>query len=190
MAKSEEDNKKEQNTDQNANNERVREDKNQPGEGEENPIDDDKVTKNPGTLDHAHHAGSAVVKPTDKSKIRNQSVAAMEQQTEKQMDQIQEQIQVLANQAKDIQRRKEISLMVYEAKINFQPAIGHQYYLYLDKKDDYTLSMIGPEEWGRSCPFQEYIASVTLMADHTWQVDEGKDLGHEGEGDGKETYDL
>ncbi len=49
--------------------------------------------------------------------------------------------------------------------------------------------MIGPEEWGRSCPFQEYIASVTLLADHTWQVDEGKDLGNESN-DNKETYDL
>ena len=74
-----------------------------------NPIDDDHITENPSGLEYPHHRGSAIVKAEDKGKIKGRALAAMEQQTTRQMDQIQEQIELLAKQAKKLQSRVEIS---------------------------------------------------------------------------------
>jgi hypothetical protein len=30
--------------------------------------------------------------------------------------------------------------------------------------------MISPEEWGRSFPFEKFIAHVRLLTDHTWEI--------------------
>ena len=74
----------------------------------ENPIDPDKVTENPHSLEYGHHAGSAVVKPEDQGKVKGRAIAAMEHQTDMQMDQIREQMKLLADQARALQDRKVI----------------------------------------------------------------------------------
>ena len=58
--------------------------------------------------------------------------------------------------------------MIYEAKLNFRPVIGHVYHLYQKHDDTYLLSMISPQEWGDGGPFKQFIASAKLLADHTW----------------------
>ncbi len=93
----------------------------------------------------------------------------MHQQTESQMGQIYEQMQLLAEQAKAIQNRVEISERIYLAKISFEPLINHTYYLYQNSKNEDVLSLIAPQEWGRSSSMQ-YLATVKLLADHTWEV--------------------
>jgi hypothetical protein len=143
-----------------------------------NKIDLEKMkegtTDKPGTISFPHHSGSAIIKPTDKGKIKGRAVAAMHQQTESQMGQIYEQMQLLAEQAKAIQNRVEISERIYLAKISFEPLINHTYYLYQNSKNEDVLSLIAPQEWGRSSSMQ-YLATVKLMADHTWEVlDEAK----------------
>jgi hypothetical protein len=30
--------------------------------------------------------------------------------------------------------------------------------------------MVGPKEWGKKMPFEDYVAEVRLMSDHTWEV--------------------
>lgn len=85
-----------------------------------------------------------------------------------QLDQIKQQIELLARQAQEIVKRKELSLMIYDAKLNFRPVIGQVYHLYQRKDDSYLLSMISPQEWGGSGPFKQFIASAKLLADHTW----------------------
>jgi len=127
------------------------------------------TTENPGTIAFPHHSGSAIIKPTDKGKIKGRAVAAMHQQTESQMGQIYEQMQLLAEQAKSIQNRIEISERIYLAKINFEPLINHTYYMYQTAKSEDMLSLIAPEEWGRSSSMQ-YLATVKLLADHTWEI--------------------
>lgn len=139
------------------------------GEMEENPIDKDKVTENPGTLPYAHHIGGVAIRPEDKGKIKGRALAAMEQQTNSQLSQLKEQMQVLANQAKAIQDRIEISEYIYTAKMGFEPLIGHVYYLYENKAGEHTLSLVAPDEWGRSKPYA-YLATVKLLADHTWDI--------------------
>jgi hypothetical protein len=54
--------------------------------------------------------------------------------------------------------------------MGFEPLINHQYFLYEKRNGNDQLSMVSPDEWGRSFPFNEYLASVTLLADHTWKV--------------------
>lgn len=130
----------------------------------------EKVSETPNTLPYAHHSGSAIVKPEDKGKITGRAVAAMHSQTDMQMAQIYEQMQLLAEQAKQIQSRVQVSERIYQASISFEPLINHLYFLY--QKDDGSdfLSMIAPEEWGRKKNFAAFVAKVRLLADHTWEI--------------------
>ena len=77
---------------------------------------------------------------------------------------IQEEIEI----EKEIQKRKELSMLIYAAKLNFTPVIGQVYYLYEKKDGNHVLSLISPKEWGSNGPFKKCEASVKLLADHTW----------------------
>jgi hypothetical protein len=137
---------------------------------ERKPIDKDKTTENPSTLPYPHHIGSIVVKPEDVGKIKTKALSAMEQQTNVQLAQIQKQVELLVQQARIIQDRKEISLKIYAATIGFEPLIGHTYHLYL-KENKHYLSLIGPNEWSKSKNNTlDFLASVELLSDHTWNI--------------------
>lgn len=135
-----------------------------------NPIDADKIATNPGLLPYAHTVGGAIIVPTEKGIMKSKALAAMEQQTEMQLDQIREQINLLAQQAKEIQSRTHISLEIYNADMGFEPLINHTYFLYeRSKTGEKVLSMIAPEQWGRSSKLA-FMAEVLLLADRTWKV--------------------
>ena len=135
-----------------------------------NPIDPDKITENPHSLEYPHHAGSALVKPEDQGRVKGNALAAMEHQTDMQLSQIYQQMQLLADQAKKLNDRKSISEIIYRAEMRFEPLINHVYHLY--EKDDrsYLLSLIAPDQWGRSKKTFEFVATVRLLADHTWDI--------------------
>jgi hypothetical protein len=135
-----------------------------------NPIDPDKITENPHSLEYPHHAGSALVKPEDQGRIKGNALAAMEHQTDMQLSQIYQQMQLLADQAKKLNDRKTISEIIYRAEMRFEPLINHVYHLY--EKDDrsHLLSLIAPDQWGRSKKTFEFVATVRLLADHTWDI--------------------
>ena len=135
-----------------------------------NPIDKDKITENPHSLEYAHHAGSALIKPEDQGKIKGRALSAMEHQTDMQLSQIYEQMQLLADQAKKLQDRKNISEFIYTAEMRFDPLINHIYHLYQKENGSYLLSLIAPSQWGRSGASFTWIATVKLLADHTWDV--------------------
>lgn len=138
-----------------------------------NPIDKDKVAENPGLLPYAHTAGGAVIRPEDKGRIRGNAMTAMYDQTDRQMEQLRKQMETLVTQAKSLKSRMEISEMIYQAEIPFQPVIHHHYHLYQRLSDGtHLLSMIAPHEWGRKKPY-EHLATVRLLGDHTWEVIEG-----------------
>lgn len=137
-----------------------------------NPIDPDKIAKNPGLLEFANNVGSALIKPTDKGKIKGRGLAAMEKQSQKQLEQIYGQIETLAKQAQTIKERVEVSSRIYLADMSFEPLIGHVYFLYQKNETQDVLSMISPGEWGRSIPYASFIASVELLPDHTWEIKE------------------
>ena len=135
-----------------------------------NPINPDKVAENPGLLPYAHTAGGAVIKPDDMGKVKGRSVLAMRQQTDRQMNQLYEQMEVLARQAKLLAERKEISERIYDAAMGFEPIISETYYLYEKEDGSDLMSLVAPEEWGRSFKYSRYLAKVKLLADHTWEV--------------------
>lgn len=135
-----------------------------------NPIDKDKITETPNTLEYGHNVGSAVVKPEDQGKMKGRAVSAMEHQTDMQLDQIYQQMQLLADQAKKLNDRKLISTFIYQAEMRFEPLINHVYHLYQKEEGGFLLSLIAPDQWGRSKRSFEFIATVRLLADHTWEI--------------------
>jgi hypothetical protein len=136
----------------------------------ENPIDPDKVVNNPGLIEFPHSVGSALVKPEDQGKIKGRSISAMEFQTEMQLNQIYEQMQLLANQAKVLNDRKAISHFIYSAEMRFEPLINHVYHLYKRENTTFSLSLVGPTNWGKTKQNLTFVATVRLLADHTWDI--------------------
>ena len=134
----------------------------------DNPIHSDKITKTPRSLPYAHNRGSAIVNPNEENLIKHQALNAVEEQTDMQLKQIREQIELLLKQASEIEERKELSLKIYKAKMNFTPVINHVYYLYETKNGEMILSLISPKEWGSKIPYEKFIASVKQLADRTW----------------------
>lgn len=142
-----------------------------------NPIDPDKITENPHSLEYGHHAGSALIKPEDQGKLKSRALNAMEHQTDMQLNQIYEQMKLLADQAKKLNDRKSISEFIYQAEIRFEPFINHTYHLYKKQNGTFLLSLIGPNQWGRSGAELQFMATVKLLADHTWDIlDQSPDL--------------
>lgn len=134
------------------------------------------TTENPGIIPFPHTVGAAMIKPEDKGKIKGRAISAMYDQTEMDMKQIYEQMQLLAEQAKTIQSRVSVSERIYQAKMSFDPIISRIYHLYQKKDGTDTLSLVSPEEWGKNCPY-DFIATVKLLADHTWDVIKEGEMG-------------
>ena len=136
-----------------------------------NPINKDKVAENPGLLPYAHTAGGAIIRPDDMGKVKGRSVLAMRQQTDRQMNQLYEQMEVLARQAKLLTQRKEMSERIYDAAMGFEPIINETYYMYEKDTGTDLLSLVAPNEWGRSFKYSRFLAKCLLLADHTWDVE-------------------
>lgn len=132
----------------------------------------DKITTTPSTLPYAHNVGSAVIKPEDKGRIKGLAVSAMHEQSQMQLDKVYEQVKVLIKQAEEIKHRVDISERIYQAEIKFKPTIGHNYHLYQKNDGSEVLSFISPKEWGGTMPFDKHLASVKLLSDHTWHIEE------------------
>jgi hypothetical protein len=135
-----------------------------------NPIDPDKITDKPGLIEFPHSVGGAMIKPEDQGKLKGRAVAAMEFQTDMQLNQIYEQMQLLANQVKTLNDRKQISQFIYTAEIRFEPFINHIYHLYTREDTTFLLSLVGPNDWGRTKQKLSFVATVKLLADHTWDI--------------------
>jgi hypothetical protein len=124
--------------------------------------------KQMSVLPYASSVGSVAIRPTKEGVIKHKALSAMEDQTNMQLNQIRQQIELLAKQAQEIRKRKELSLMIYEAKLSFKPQIGQVYHLYEKRDNTHILSLVAPQEWGGAGPFKQFLSSVQLLADHTW----------------------
>jgi predicted transcriptional regulator len=125
--------------------------------------------KQMSVLPYSASVSGALIKPTEEGVIRHKALTAMEEQTNMQLEQIRKQIELLALQAQEIHKRKELSMLIYSAKISFKPEIGQVYYLYEKQDGSHIISMISPKEWGEGLPYKACVASVQLLADHTWK---------------------
>jgi hypothetical protein len=124
--------------------------------------------KHLSVLPYASSVGSVAIRATKAGVIKHKALSAMEEQTNMQLDQIRQQIELLARQAQELRKRKELSLMIYEAHISFKPQIGQVYHVYERNDGTHLLSLVAPKEWGGSGPFKSFVSSVRLLADHTW----------------------
>jgi len=121
-------------------------------------------------MEYAHCASSAPVVPGQQALIKSRANQAMLQQVDRQMQQIVEQMKLLAKQASALRERQRISQEIYSAQMNFEPVIGNTYYLY-EKGQERVLSLISPSEWGSIGKNLIFIAKVNLLADRTWEVE-------------------
>jgi hypothetical protein len=71
----------------------------------------------------------------------------------------------------DILRDYCLSALVLAARFRFRPVPGKPYYLYCGEQD-WSLSLIAPQEWGRAMP-GEFVAECCLQADMTWRLEFG-----------------
>ncbi len=138
-----------------------------------NPIDPDKIAENPGLLPYASDVGGALIKPEDKGRIKGNAMTAMYEQTDRQLFQLREQMEILLSQANRLQERKSISEKIYQAAMGFRPVMGHIYHVYEKKDGSCTLSLIAPDEWGLRAPYI-FLATVKLLYDHTWEILSGE----------------
>jgi len=136
-----------------------------------NAVDKLNVAKDPGLIEYAHTAGSAVIRPEDMGKVKGKAQMAMRQQTFDALEKIYRQIELLRIQAQEVRDRIDVSERIYDAQMSFEPVINHTYFLYEKPDGKDVLSMVGPGEWGRKFPFSRFLAKVFLMADHTWKVE-------------------
>ena len=93
-------------------------------------------------------------------------------------DRIMELVAVLEKQAQQIKRRLEVTDAVHAAEYNFQPVLGHCYWLVWETIKEKTLLVFnGPTDWSTGVPNSyKYIAQVKYMGDHTWmELDEHGD---------------
>lgn len=132
-------------------------------------VDEEIYHRQLSVLPYAASVSGALVKPNEEGVIRHKALSAMEEQTNMQLTQIRQQIELLAIQAKEIQKRKELSMLIYDAKLSFDPVIGQTYYLYEKGDGSHLVSMVSPKEWGARIPFKAFVSAVKLLADHTWQ---------------------
>jgi hypothetical protein len=114
---------------------------------------------------------SPVIKPENINKINAVAVQNMTLQAQQQLDILRKQAQLIIDEIKKIENRVQTSHLIYAAEIKFTPIVGKTYHLY-EKNNKYTLSMISLIEWGKNMPYDNFIHSVTLLADYTWQINE------------------
>lgn len=124
----------------------------------------------PGLMEYAHSVGGFAIVPNDYGAIKSQALETMQEQAQMQIDQIAEQMKLLAKQAQSIKDRVEVSQEIFAAKYDFKPIVGKHYYLYEMASGQRRLSFIGPDEWGPKGATMTFIAKVKLLADHTWSI--------------------
>lgn len=113
--------------------------------------------------------GSVPIKPEDKGKIRANAVEAMHHYAQQEMDMLRKQADLIMQQVREIEDRLKISEQIYQSEMRFTPVVNQIYHLY-EKGDHYAISLIAPNEWGRSKTVMKHVATIRLLGDHSWQV--------------------
>jgi len=87
-----------------------------------------------------------------------------ENSSRKMMSVFEQEKQELIDKVKKLYDEYNDSIMVWESKFSFEPIVGKKYFLYLCN-DEYTLSLISPEEWNRKT---EFVGEFLLNSDNKW----------------------
>ena len=130
------------------------------------------ISEAPGSSEYAVERGGVAFAPTKAGAIKSRAFKVMDEQIGMQMDNIMEQIQVLARQAESLKVRREISEEIYRSAMKFEPLVGDTYYLYKTPKGN-ILSILSPEEFGDKKMAEKgysFEAKAKLLADCTWDI--------------------
>ena len=102
--------------------------------------DDPMVAENPHTLPYPSNVGAPVIRPNDIMPWKATRAGKANKFFQTKYEELNEQFKLLVESY-------QWNVIVYESTFNFEPVIGHSYYLY--EKDDSTmfLSLIAPHEW-------------------------------------------
>ena len=75
-------------------------------------------------------------------------------------------------QAGEIENRMALARKIGEARYKFKPVLLKTYYLYQKPTGnrELILTLIGPGEWDRSCPYGKLLAKVRQLGDSTWET--------------------
>lgn len=85
-------------------------------------------------------------------------------------DRIMEQVEVLKKQADALVNRISISEMINQCVYLFKPVHGKMYYVYNNTfKNENWLSINSPNSWIALGQEHEYVMTVKLMGDSTWE---------------------
>ncbi len=112
---------------------------------------------------------SPPIKTEDKRLIKATAYESMQQHANQQILLLRKQAELILEQVRKIEERVEISRRIYQADLRFTPEVGQQYHLYRKNGKD-VITMIAPDEWGKKMPYDEYIASMILLADKSWEI--------------------
>lgn len=113
--------------------------------------------------------GSVPIKPEDKGKIKANAVEAMHHYANQEISMLKKQADLIMQQVREIENRLKVSEKIYQSDLRFTPVVGQIYHVY-EHNDYYKLSLIGPNEWGRSKTESKFVASVKLLGDHSWDI--------------------
>ncbi|EDO31002.1 predicted protein [Nematostella vectensis] len=80
---------------------------------------------------------------------------------------IAEQIRHLQEQARKVLEETKRDAELHHAQCNFKKRVGQIYSLYKRNNGTTYFSMLGPQEWGPSCP-HEFLGQYRLEADMSW----------------------
>lgn len=115
------------------------------------------------------HVSSPPIKPEDKRLVKANAYEAMQQHAQQQITMLRRQADLILQQVREIEERLVISQRIYEASFRFVPEVGQVYHLFTKNGKD-ILTMVGPDEWGNTMPYDQYIASLRLLADKSWEI--------------------
>ena len=106
--------------------------------------------------------------------VKDSSLTIMEHNANKQLEKLSEHAKLLVEQAKEIEKRVELSRKISRAEYGFKPVHLREYYLYQQlyrgiKETTFTLTLLSPEEWKGDCPYGDYVATVRQLGDSTWE---------------------
>ncbi len=91
-------------------------------------------------------------------------------QANQQMILLKKQAELIMQQVKEIEERLKISELIYQAEMRFKPVLGQTYHLYENETGDYNMSIIAPDEWGKTNPNKKFV-SPDHKTRSTWKSD-------------------
>jgi flavin reductase (DIM6/NTAB) family NADH-FMN oxidoreductase RutF len=122
-------------------------------------FDKESQAYNANLLPYGTNIGAPKITETGVVAWKNMSIANFNHTFGNKIDSLKKNYQQLINEY-------ELNEMVYQAKINFEPIIGHVYHLYVDKnQNERFLSLIPPSSWK-----MQHIGSFKLNHEKIWEL--------------------